>query len=156
MSISSANETGATMNMNFGPKDEREAALFAQENLRVDVQHRLQTVMNHLGVSQSELASRLGTSEAWVSQLFGSRMNMTVRTMARVFHALGDECVVTSKVLEKLWAGRRDIGTSCEWTQAHRASEESDVHLPSGWAKGAPTPYRCASPFDSPGLASAA
>lgn len=98
---------------NFGPSSASEAQIFAEENLRVDIQHRLQTVMNHLGVKQSDLAVRLGRSEAFISQVFDSKMNITVRTMARIFHALGDECVVTSATLLRL--GHAPISQPCRW-----------------------------------------
>ena len=81
----------------FGPQDDAEREVFAVEAFRVDVQHRIQTVMNRKNVSQKKLAERLGVSEARVSQIFSSRSNMTLRFLARVFFALDDECRLDSK-----------------------------------------------------------
>jgi len=50
-------------------------------------------VMDDLGVSQSELARRLGVSRARVSQLLQHKSSPTLRTMVEVATALG--CEVT-------------------------------------------------------------
>jgi transcriptional regulator with XRE-family HTH domain len=48
-------------------------------------------VMNEKGVSQSELARRLGVSRARVSQLMRHTSSPTLRTMVEVANALGCE-----------------------------------------------------------------
>ena len=48
------------MSKKFGPSDAAEEAIFAEERFRVHVQHALQKVMNRNGVTQRELAKRLG------------------------------------------------------------------------------------------------
>jgi transcriptional regulator with XRE-family HTH domain len=119
--------------MNFGPKDAHEAPIFAEEGLRVEVQHRLQTVMNQLGVTQSDLAARMGVSEAHVSQLFSSTMNATIRKIAAVFHALGDECIVTSKLLERSGSSWKESDCECAWTLVEPAEKPAwgpAVHSP--------------------------
>lgn len=66
-----------------------EDRIYARERFRVQLQAALHNLMGEKGVSQRDLAERLGVSEARVSQMFGSAGNLTVRTVGEVFHALG-------------------------------------------------------------------
>lgn len=66
-----------------------EDRVFARERFRAQLQAALHNLMGAKGVSQRELADRLGVSEARVSQMFSSAGNLTVRTVGEVFHALG-------------------------------------------------------------------
>ena len=50
-------------------------------------------IMSDQGVSQSELARRLGVSRARVSQLMQHRSSPTLRTMVQVASALGHDVV---------------------------------------------------------------
>lgn len=73
------------------PNDETEAALFAQEDFIADIQVLLHDMMERKSVSRAELAKRLGVSKPRVSQFFaGDGNNLTARTIARIFHALGE------------------------------------------------------------------
>lgn len=76
------------------PADEQRAR--AEDELCVDVQMLISEVMVDLGVTQRELAKRLGVSEARVAQFFVPGWNMTVRTVASVLHALGQRVVITA------------------------------------------------------------
>ena len=78
----------------FGPQNEAEEAVFAEEAFRVDVQVAIHELMEEKGVSQRELANRLGVSEARVSQIFSDACNITIRRLARIFHALGETAQV--------------------------------------------------------------
>jgi DNA-binding Xre family transcriptional regulator len=66
-----------------------EDRIYARERFRAQLQTALHNLMGEKGVSQRDLAERLGVSEARVSQMFGSAGNLTVRTVGEVFHALG-------------------------------------------------------------------
>jgi transcriptional regulator with XRE-family HTH domain len=61
-------------------------------------------------MSQADLAAALGISEPRVSQMFGAKAtNLTIRTIARIFHVLGDRCEITSaRVQEMKGAAARD------------------------------------------------
>src|SRR5665213_4450818 len=98
--------------MNLGPKNSTEEGIFAEENFRVDIQHRISSVMNKLGVSRAQLARQMGKSEQHLSQLFASGANPTVKTIARIFFALGDECFISSKHLDEAAHERQ---TPCAW-----------------------------------------
>ena len=85
----------------FGPKNRNEREIFAIENLRADLQYTLHNVMREKKVSRKELAKRLNCSQANVTQLLGDDANPTVETIARIFLALQDEILLTSKHLEE-------------------------------------------------------
>jgi predicted XRE-type DNA-binding protein len=77
-----------------------EEEVVAVERFRVEVQYVIQQLMADRGLSQSQLASRLGMTQPRVSQIFSQKCNLTIRLMARIFHALDDQCFV--------WSGRLD------------------------------------------------
>lgn len=90
--------------MSIDPRNESEREIFAIEGFRVDVQYRIHKVMRRRGVTQRELARRLKLSESRVSQFFSDECNITIRQLAKIFHALEDECFVSSRFLEELQA----------------------------------------------------
>jgi len=66
------------------------------ERFRTEVQYAIQRIMMDRGISQAELAGKLGFSRARMSQILSPRCNLTIRSMARIFHALDDRCYVMS------------------------------------------------------------
>ena len=70
--------------------------LFEQERLILDVTEQMCTVLEEEGISRATLAERLGKSKAYVSQLLDGRANMTLRTVADVFHAMGRSLQVSA------------------------------------------------------------
>ncbi len=83
------------MNLDLGPRDESEAAVAAAENFRLDVQYALIDAMEGRGMSQQDLALKLGVTEARVSQYFSDQCNITVRVLGRILHAIGARCSFT-------------------------------------------------------------
>jgi transcriptional regulator with XRE-family HTH domain len=64
--------------------------LVAEEELILHAQMLIQRVLNVQGISQKELADKMGVGESYVSQMLGlSPRNLTLRTIARVMNALG-------------------------------------------------------------------
>ncbi len=87
---------------NLKPNSGRDA-IIAAEGFVADVQFRIQTRLNDRRMSRADLARRLNVSEARVSHLFAAEaQNLTLRTLAKIFHALDDVCYVTSPRLEEL------------------------------------------------------
>lgn len=81
----------------LGPNAGEEEA-FAIEALVFSVQIALQKAMNKRGATNKDLAERLGMTPARVSQIFSSKgANLTLRTIARVAHALGEEFELIEK-----------------------------------------------------------
>ncbi len=68
----------------------------AEEELIVDVQVAIHTLMLDRGLSRADLARELGVSQARVSQMFSDdAKNLTLRTVAKIFRVLGQECRIT-------------------------------------------------------------
>lgn len=61
----------------------------AEVQLRASAAAALASALRQRGLTQRQLAARLGVSEARVSQLLSASGNLTVRTLARVAGALG-------------------------------------------------------------------
>lgn len=76
---------------------DREARL-AEERFLLAAQRAMQRMLNDKGLRYRDLARRLAVSEARVSHMFGDdAANLTMRTVARVFHCLGESVVIMSK-----------------------------------------------------------
>ena len=59
-----------------------------EEDFILEITETICRCMTDSGVNRAELARRLGTSRANVTQILGGR-NFGVRTLARIAHALG-------------------------------------------------------------------
>ena len=69
----------------------------AEADLILAVQTEIQTLLNGKGLRARDLAKRLGVTEARVSQMFGDQAkNLTLRTIARIFHHLGETAYITT------------------------------------------------------------
>lgn len=87
----------STVNL-FEPESPEDFEVLAIERLAFEAQLRIQEAMREGGVSQKELAKRLGCTPARVSQyLRDGGINITLKTLARIMHALNDECHVTKE-----------------------------------------------------------
>jgi transcriptional regulator with XRE-family HTH domain len=71
--------------------------LLAEESFILDAQMTIQRLLNEKGLTQAELARRLGVGESYVSQMLGdSARNLTLRTVARVMVALEETPQLTT------------------------------------------------------------
>jgi len=78
----------------FGPKNETEERIFAEQKFRVYVQFLIKRTMNRKNISEKELAEKLGTTEFHVNQFFSPKCNIKVLDLAAIFWALGEECIL--------------------------------------------------------------
>ena len=78
--------------MSLGPQDKSEAAVFALEDLRADIQYEILKAMKSQGLTQADLARKLNKSRGWVSQILGDDANLTLDTISRIFLVLGSQC----------------------------------------------------------------
>src|SRR5258708_34367211 len=60
-----------------------------QEELILDATEALARALRSSGLTQSDLATRLGKTKGFVSQILGGGKNLTLRTLADVAGALG-------------------------------------------------------------------
>jgi transcriptional regulator with XRE-family HTH domain len=63
--------------------------LVAQEALILDATETIVGLLEEQGISRRELATRLGKSKGFVSQLLSGERNMTLRTLADLGYVLG-------------------------------------------------------------------
>jgi transcriptional regulator with XRE-family HTH domain len=69
-----------------------------QERFLLLAQTEIQRLLNDKGLKYRDLALRLRVSEARVSQMFGDEAaNLTIRTIARIFHTLEESPVLMSE-----------------------------------------------------------
>jgi plasmid maintenance system antidote protein VapI len=68
-----------------------------QEELIIEVTEALARALRTSGLTQTELASRLGKTKGFVSQILGGGRNLTLRTLADVAGALGCKVQVQLK-----------------------------------------------------------
>ena len=67
----------------------REKNEFLLEELRVLIIENIISLMESQGIDQAELASRLGTSRAYVTKLFNTSINLTLESLIKISKALG-------------------------------------------------------------------
>lgn len=90
----------------FGPRNEEEAEVFAEETFRVDVQQAIHKLMLAQNISRKDLAGRLRTMEAEVDELFGDDAKIDFRMLARIFHVLNAWCTLTWNIRGEVLGGR--------------------------------------------------
>jgi transcriptional regulator with XRE-family HTH domain len=103
----------------------------AEENLLIDFHFLLQELMTEKGVSRSELAKKTGLSKARLTQVLSSEANPTIKSMARLFHALDEQLCLSRKPLSVEREERGPIpfladGADWQWGTSTRAEERKD------------------------------
>lgn len=66
---------------------------FLTEMLVLRVSGAIRRRMRETNTNQTDLASKLGVSQPYVSKLLNCNANLTLRSMARIAHALGAEWI---------------------------------------------------------------
>ena len=64
---------------------------FQIDRLKVEISERIYNAMNQQGVSNAELARRLGKSRAYVTKLLRGTTNFTLESLVRIGRALSRE-----------------------------------------------------------------
>lgn len=86
---------------------------YRAERERLGQYHAIAKLVVHrrtiLGVSQRELARRVGTSETAISRLESGRHATNVRTLRRLFEALGGQLIVGYEVRRPGGSSRREL-----------------------------------------------
>lgn len=132
--------------------------LLAEESFILDAQMTVQRILNERGITQAELARRMGVGESYVSQMLGdSAKNLTLRTVARVMTALDETPHLTiNRYVERVANCSQPFECDAEfgawgeimikdtrldrpfisWSAEEWAANENDVALPE-WAEAA-------------------
>src|SRR4051812_22518986 len=93
-------------------------AIEAEENLLIDAQFMIQGVMNRKGLTRAEVARKAGLSKARLSQLMGPAANPTLKTIARVLHAMGERAALREHAVATLSAITRQQRPLRQWESA--------------------------------------
>lgn len=81
--------------------------LLSIESLAAEASELIARLMAEQNMSKADLARRLNTSRAWVTQLLSGKTNMTVRTLAEVVCALGAEVKLQARAPSWSASGKR-------------------------------------------------
>lgn len=112
-SVSKARNPVGTSAQDAATRRARRSAAYRGERARVGEYHAIAKLVVHrrtiLGVSQRELARRVGTSEAAISRLESGRHATNVRTLRRLFEALGCRLVVGYETQHSTGPARREL-----------------------------------------------
>lgn len=76
-----------------------ENRVFVKKNL--DITEEVMAVLARKGMTQRDLALKLGKSEPEVSRMLSGLHNFTLRTIAKLEVALGEDIILTPKRLEE-------------------------------------------------------
>jgi len=118
--------------------------LLAEEELILHAQMMIQGVLNDTGISQKALAERMGVGESYVSQMLGlSARNLTLRTIARVMHALDVKATIVLDDHVEARAPAVAISTAGDEDQAKAvASKIAAARYSSVWGEVVALPPR--------------
>ena len=87
--------------MTISPLNKEEQFIFAVEDLRAEIQYDILRCLKEAGISQAELAKRIGVSAPWVSQILGDDANLTVESIVKVFLGFDRQCKIISAPLHE-------------------------------------------------------
>jgi len=88
----STNKPGWMDRLRSTPDGQR---LLERERVWVEATENLCALMEIQRVTRADLASRLGVSRPWITQMLSGTKNLTLGTLADAFHALGRSLHVT-------------------------------------------------------------
>lgn len=72
---------------------------YVEESFVAEVQHEINRLMKSKGISRAELARRMKVSPPHITQMLGDEdANLTLRTVARIFDALGEKAALGARV----------------------------------------------------------
>lgn len=75
-------------------KNRARGAIEAEQNFVLDVQFLILDLLREKGMTKEQLAAALGVSKARVSNMLSADANLTVRSIGRALHALGEAPII--------------------------------------------------------------
>lgn len=101
--------------------------IWNQEQAVFDVTELICGIMNEQNVTRAELATKLGKSRPYITQLLDGATNMTIRTVADVLGALGYKLNVTAESLHPPAVVQVPVVVECheirEWIETARLQD---------------------------------
>ena len=105
--------------------------LYEEERLILWTTEEIAGVMVDQGISRADIAERLGTSRANVTQLLSGSRNMTLRSLARLAHACGMRAAIHFEELaDSVFTPAEDHSTTPHFARMTFFSEEAPPELP--------------------------
>lgn len=77
--------------------EEKNPSLVAEYYLIHSIQEKICELMDKKGISQTKLANLVGVSKSEISRLLSEDRNLNIRTISKIFSALGEELKVITK-----------------------------------------------------------
>ncbi|WP_082171897.1 helix-turn-helix domain-containing protein [Methylobacterium indicum] len=104
-----------------------EHVIEAEEDIVIDAQFLIQDLLVKHNMTRTELARKAGISKARLSQLMKPNANPTLRTLARIFYALGEKGTVkcSSHRPETEFAAETNCGS---WAEVQQTAEVTSEH----------------------------
>lgn len=101
------------------------------------MQEKICEIMNRKKVSKTDLAKKMNVSKSEVSRLLGEGRNLNLRTIAKIFFALGEELEIkaksdTKKITETYWKESRTISQIWQSTDVsihERVDKQKVFHM---------------------------
>jgi DNA-binding phage protein len=103
----------------------------AEEDLLIDAHFLIEEIMRQKGIDRTTLAKAMGLSRPRLSQLLGPDANPTVKTLGRIFAALGEEISFARK--SEIAAGRR-VRAMSSWGVGNLSLDGAQSGTDSDWA----------------------
>jgi transcriptional regulator with XRE-family HTH domain len=103
---------------------------YEQRLLFADTIETIAALMRSQGVSQRELARRVGRSEGWISRVLNGRNNTTLKTVADLAWALGVRLSVIATEFDDRDRSPAAADPSPTWLERHRSHKVSQSAAP--------------------------
>ena len=102
-----------------------ETRAFASDSLLLNASHLVVTAMEGADISRAQLAERIGKSRSYVSQVLSGSRNMTLKTLADLLWACGQEVAVME--LQRLGEMRVPYESLNAWLDTETAHRTADA-----------------------------
>jgi transcriptional regulator with XRE-family HTH domain len=97
--------------------DPERRRILEQERVMVDATELVCNAMDFRRIKRSELADKMGRSKAYVTQILRGSQNLTLRTLADVFHAMNCRLMMVAAteagvILPRQWNMTQQVPTA--------------------------------------------
>jgi|SRR5580698_5289976 antitoxin component HigA of HigAB toxin-antitoxin module len=113
-------------------EDPERRRILEQERVMVDATELVCNAMDFRRIKRSELAHKMGRSKAYVTQILRGNQNLTLRTLADVFHAMNCRLVMVAAteagwIFSRHWNMTQQVPSSVVPTEGVSVEEQWGV-----------------------------